>query len=284
MSGKIAIIGCGNVGSSVAYNLYNKFDCDIVLINHNKIRACSNALDILDGSDVKTNKIYCGDYSDICDANIVINCAGNSSLLRSMDRNGEFDNSRRIANDIISNITKTRFKGIFINVMNPCDEITNLFRGLNIDKRKIIGTGTLLETIRLRNIVLTKYNKLTSSIIAGNHGTRNCIICNDWLKTLSDVELFSLLNEVHSRVWKIYEGKGFTNFGITYTVSQIVDAILYNKNITLCVSTLCTDVYGMFDCCISVPCVLGRDGIISVVKNEQVQTGLNKLFRKEVKL
>lgn len=124
----VAIIGAGQVGSTIAYTLYNRDLCDIILINHNRCKAISNVLDILDCSiDEHIHNIRYGTYEDIDDVDIIINCAGNSSMLRTRDRNSELDNSIRIANDIISKVNNTKFKGIFINIMNPCDDVTFIF-------------------------------------------------------------------------------------------------------------------------------------------------------------
>ena len=273
----VAIIGCGNVGSTVANNLYQKDICDLMLLNHNKVRAESNMFDISD-SPVEFNhhKIICADYSDIRDAKIVINCAGNSNLLRSKNRNSEFENSKRIADDIISNLNKYGFRGIFINVMNPCDEITYLFTGLDISKNNILGTGTSLETIRLRRIIYEEFNVYTESYIIGIHGTKNIIIPKD---ILLQKDLDSLLNQVQNRVWDIYSGKGYTNFGIANSVYSIVQSILLNLNNEICVSVILDTFSSDNRCSISVPCIINSEGVADIKLYDEVKLGLNKLFK-----
>ncbi len=274
MESKAVIIGCGNVGSTFAYSLYKENLCDILLINHNKCRAYSNVLDILDCEiDVGAHTISWGDYNDISPNDIVIICAGNSSLLRSCDRSSEYDNSIRIANEIINNLNLIGFNGILVNVMNPCDEITNQFRKLNVPKNRIIGTGTLLETIRLRRLVYEQYGYTTNAFVVGRHGNYNAVVCNTSIPE-------TVLIDVHKRVWKIYEGKGFTNFGISNILLMVVKAILHG-GVELCVSTLCGDTYGFSNSAISVPCILGRTGIVSVPFNSKVSEALNKLFKED---
>ena len=275
----IGIIGCGNVGSTVAYTLYKENVGDLVLLNHNKVRAYSNVLDISDTLlDPSHHSITWGDYTDVSNFDIIINCAGNSNLLRNLDRNSEFSNSQRIADDIISNLNKWNFRGLFINVMNPCDEVTYLFKDLDIPNNKIIGTGTLLETVRLRRLIYDDYNFITDSYIVGNHGVNNAIVTRDLLTAFSTSELESVLNKVHNKVWDIYSGKGFTNFGIANTVACIIHSILCTHS-ELCVSTLLGDTYDINSRCVSVPCILSLDGVKVDNIYKEVDIILKKIFK-----
>ena len=279
MNSVIAIIGCGNVGSLLAYKLYTTTACDIILVSHNKVKAYSNYYDIRDAQPFVCNhNISVGDYSDIANADVVINCAGDSSLLRSRNRLSEFDNSKRIANDIINNLNSVGFNGIFINVMNPCDEVTYLFRDLDIVRTKILGTGTLLETLRLRRIVHDEYGILTNSCVVGNHGVNNLILWDSDATNLC-IDNQKVLQKVRNRVWKIYEGKGFTNFGIVDSVLLIVNAIIHDLKEELCVSTHMGSIYGVDSRCISIPCVVGSEGIVRVNRYDNVQYLIDQLFK-----
>lgn len=275
MERKVVIIGCGNVGSTFAYALYKENICNILLINHNKCKANSNMLDILD-CELTTSaySIAAGDYSDIFSNDIVVICTGDSTLLRSGDRFAEYENSYRIAKDIVSNLNKINFNGILINTMNPCDEITNVFRLLNTPNNQIIGSGTLLETLRLRRIVYEKYGYKTNAIVVGNHGNNNAVFSDEKIPN-------NVLEDVHDRVWKIYNGKGFTNFGISNALIMIVKAILNDSCEEICISTLCCEKYGFINKSISVPCILGKFGVVEVKKNPKILKILNKLFKKE---
>lgn len=275
---KVAIIGAGQVGSTFAYSLYNSDICDVILLNHNKQKAISNVIDIQDSLEYRTHTIRYATYEDIDDVDIIINCAGNSELLRTRDRYSEFDNSKRIAYDILSNINKTSFKGIFINVMNPCDDITYIFKDLNIPNNQIIGTGTSLETIRLRNIVKQQLNLITESFIIGRHGDFNSIVCKDVLKTMDEDKIDNLLNFTQKRVWSIYEGKGYTNFGITNILLKLVASIINNSNYLIPVSTLCGFNYGISNQCVSLPCRIGSNGIDEVDIDEDVLKTLDRLY------
>lgn len=275
---RIVIIGCGNVGSTVAYRLYMLGMCDILLINHNLQKAISNVLDISDTYSLSTHHISYGTYNDILPNDIIINCAGNSSMLRSLNRNDEIYNSKRIADDIINNINNIDFNGLFINVMNPCDEVTYMFRYLHLPTSHIIGTGTMLETFRLRRIVYERYNISTKSYVVGNHGDKSRIVFTD---TLKDIEKcpHKLLQDVQNRVWNIYIGKGFTNFGIANVLSKLIfDILTFSETEEYCISTLCADnVYEIYDRCISVPCILTLEGIKKVIYYDNVKQELDNI-------
>lgn len=278
---KVVIIGCGNVGSTVAYSLFTNNICDIMLLNHNMIKAYSNSLDIADYSvELSDYSIFSGTYNDIGKDDVIVNCAGNSSMLRTRDRYSEYDNSKRIANDIINNLNKINFNGVFINVMNPCDDVTYLFKDIDISKNHILGTGTLLDSLRLQRIVYDLYNERTSAYIVGKHGSANSIICDNILNRLSAEERTKLLNDVQQRVWCIYEGKGFTNFGIANAVTLIVKSIIQDLKRELCVSTMCLDTYAITDSCLSVPCIINSAGIYKVSFHEPVKHALRQFYIK----
>lgn len=278
---KVGIIGCGAVGATFAHDLYTLDIANIVIVNHNSKKADSNVRDILDCIvDPEHHTIKAGSYEDIRNADIVVNCAGDSSLLRSRDRQDELESSRRIAKDIVDNLNRVMFNGVFINIMNPCDEITYYFKDLCVaDKRQIIGTGTLLETLRLRRIVYELTHKRTSAYVVGRHGTQNAIVCPEQ-DIMIGLNTDYILQRVQSRVWDIYTGKGYTNFGISNALQLLVRSVLFNTDAELCVSTLSSEpVYGFQNMCISVPCKIGSKGINSIPKKNEVQLTLNTIFK-----
>ena len=272
----IAIIGAGQVGSTLAFCLYNLDICDILLLNHNKQKAVSNVCDIKDCSLDKSHNIRYGVYEDLDNVDILINCAGNSSMLKTHDRYSELENSTRIANDILNNVNKTSFNGIFINIMNPCDDITYIFKDINIPNNRILGTGTALETSRLRCIVKSYFSNYTQSYVVGKHGEFNDIVCTDSL-CANNKEL--LIRLTRDRVWEIYKGKGYTNFGICNVLIELVKNILFDTDEMMCVSTLCTEKYDIHNQCISLPCRIGKDGITDVIINQNTKDTLEKLWR-----
>ena len=279
MKNKVAIIGAGQVGSTLAYTLYNLNMCDILLLNHNKQKAVSNVIDIMDCSVIsKRGSIKYGTYKDLDDVDIIVNCAGNSSLLKICDRNGELENSKRIAQDILNNINATNFKGIFINVMNPCDDITYIFRDLNLPYNHIIGTGTSLETCRLRSLTYSIYHNITESYVIGKHGDFNDIVCKDVLLDINSDILDNMMRLVKQRVWNIYSGKGYTNFGICNILIEIITNIIYDTGTIMCLSTLYGDLYTIFNQAVSLPCRLGKDGITEVVFDKDAKIVIDKLY------
>lgn len=173
---KIAIIGAGHVGSHAGYSLASQGLVEnIVYIDIDKKKAFSQALDIFDSIVYLPNRIIVkdGDYSDIDDADIMVICAGplpNMSQTR-MDTLGD---TVAVMKDIISNIKKTKFAGIIINISNPADVITHYIQNqLNYDYKKIISTSTTLDSARLRRAISEEINIDQKSIYAyslGEHG------------------------------------------------------------------------------------------------------------------
>lgn len=148
---------------------------------------------------------------------------------------------------------------------------------MNIPIEKIIGTGTLLETIRFRRIVYDRYNINTKSYVIGNHGEYNDVIVVDNMDVLTDKCVCDIMKDVRNRVWRIYEGKGFTNFGITNISLYLLCSILNDVKDVICISTLCTQSYNIYDKCVSIPCIIGRNGVEKVIINKTISDTLDKL-------
>ena len=281
VSRRAVIIGCGNVGTTVSYNLYLQNVCDVVLLNHNSQKAISNAYDINDDIVSPSHvRVSYGSYFDIDENDIIINCAGSSAMLKSRNRASELENSIRIASDIIEKLSRITFHGIFINVMNPCDEVTWMFKDLDLPKTHILGTGTMLETFRLRRLLYEQFGMPCRSFVVGNHGTTNKIVVKDEiLMRQNEVFMKELLEKVQNRVWDIYAGKGCTNFGIANVVEKLVSDILMDLCSEECVCTFCADeTYGIMDRCISVPSVISSDGIKNVIYYADVNATLQDLY------
>ena len=160
--GKIVIIGCGNVGVTYAYSIIStKMKCDeIVLIDTNKEKLIGDYLDLSHSLYFSENniKIKLGEYKDIENADIICITAGvNQSENKS--RLDDIDGAKKIFKDITKNIKKYKFNGIFLIASNPNDVMCYaIYKYLNYNPYKIIGSGTSLDTSRLINILSQKVN------------------------------------------------------------------------------------------------------------------------------
>lgn len=300
---KIAIIGAGHVGSHAGYSLASQGLVEnIVYIDIDKKKAFSQALDIFDSIVYLPHRIIVkdGDYSDIDDADIMVICAGplpNMSQTR-MDTLGD---TVAVMKDIISNIKKTKFAGIIINISNPADVITHYIQNqLNYDYKKIISTSTTLDSARLRRAISEEINIDQKSICAyalGEHGESQMVAWST--VTIAGKPLLELIKEKPEKYgkldlnkiaekgkkggWEVLGGKGSTEFGIGTSLSEVVKAIICNEHRVLPVSVYLNGEYGQKDVYASVPAVLGKDGVEEIIELNMTEEE-KKLFDNSCKI
>lgn len=300
---KIAIIGAGHVGSHAGYSLASQGLVEnIVYIDIDKKKAFSQALDIFDSVVYLPHRIIVkdGDYSDIDDADIIVICAGplpNMSQTR-MDTLGD---TVAVMKDIISNIKKTKFAGIIINISNPADVITHYIQNqLNYDYKRIISTSTTLDSARLRRAISEEINIDQKSIYAyslGEHGESQMVAWST--VTIAGKPLFELIKEKPEKYgkldlnkiaekgkkggWEVLGGKGSTEFGIGASLSEVVKAIICNEHRVLPVSVYLNGEYGQKDIYASVPAVLGKDGVEEIIELNMTEEE-KKLFDNSCKI
>ena len=300
---KIAIIGAGHVGSHAGYSLASQGLVEnIVYIDIDKKKAFSQALDIFDSIVYLPHRIIVkdGDYSDIDDADIMVICAGplpNMSQTR-MDTLGD---TVAVMKDIISNIKKTKFAGIIINISNPADVITHYIQNqLNYDYKKIISTSTTLDSARLRRAISEEINIDQKSIYAyslGEHGESQMVAWST--VTIAGKPLLELIKEKPEKYgkldlnkiaekgkkggWEVFGGKGSTEFGIGTSLAEVVKAIICNEHRVLPVSVYLNGEYGQKDVYASVPAVLGKDGVEEIIELNMTEEE-KKLFDNSCKI
>lgn len=300
---KIAIIGAGHVGSHAGYSLASQGLAEnIIYIDIDKKKAFSQALDIFDSIVYLPHRIIVkdGDYSDIDDADIMVICAGplpNMYQTR-MDTLGD---TVAVMKDIISNIKKTKFAGIIINISNPADVITHYIQNqLNYDYKKIISTSTTLDSARLRRAISEEINIDQKSIYAyslGEHGESQMVAWST--VTIAGKPLLELIKEKPEKYgkldlnkiaekgkkggWEVLGGKGSTEFGIGTSLSEVVKAIICNEHRVLPVSVYLNGEYGQKDVYASVPAVLGKDGVEEIIELNMTEEE-KKLFDNSCKI
>lgn len=290
---KIVIIGCGNVGMSYAYALVNqKVNVnELVLIDINKNRVEGEVMDLNHTLPYSPNAmtIRNGDYSDCKNANIVMISAGASQEVGET-RIDLINKNDVIFKNIIDKIMETNFNGIYLVATNPVDAMSYItYKHSKIKPSKVIGTGTSLDTARLRYILSKKYNispKNVHAYVMGEHGDSEFIawstasIGTTYIANSLDInEKEKIAIEVRDSAYEIINKKGNTSYGIGGCLVRITNAILNDENAIITVSSYDdkNDVY------ISSPCVVNKDGIrerlqINLLKEEQ------ELLNKSVKV
>ena len=282
---KCAVIGCGNVGATTAYSLMlSGLFNEIVLLDIDTKRAGGEAEDIAHGIPFNSPvEIYAGNYSDIEDAGIVIITAGVSQK-PGETRIDLIQRNTKVFSSIIDQITATKFDGIILVVTNPVDILTYVTIALSkFDSRRVLGSGTVLDTARLKQLMGNKFGVDARNIhtfIIGEHGDSELPVwssanvsgidinsyCNNFVCDCNDSALQTTFESVRDAAYSIIEAKGATYYAIAEAVKRIVTAIVRDERTILPVSTLLTGQYGISDVCLGVPCVVGKNGVEEILE------------------
>ncbi|WP_278965686.1 L-lactate dehydrogenase [Lactobacillus apis] len=278
MSNKIGIIGDGHVGSTVAHQLLvSGLVDDLVLIDVNEAKVTADELDFQDAmANLKHHtNIVINDYSALKDADIIISAFGNISLEAGGERFAELNYNRERIGDIAASIKKSGFDGILVAITNPVDAITNMYQKLTgLPKKHVIGTGTLLDTSRMKRAVGSRLNVDPRSVEGFNLGEHG----NSQFTAWSTVKVLEqpITELVKDKPWKledlndeikfggqtVYKGKQYTNYGIAAAVTRLVEIIESDARTELPVSNY-QEKYGTY---LSYPAIVGRDGIVQQVQ------------------
>lgn len=282
---KIALIGTGMVGMSYAYALLNQNVCDeLVLIDVNKERAMGEAMDLNHGLAFSGSnmKIYAGNYDNCTDADIVVICAGvaqktGETRLDLLKRN------TAVFKSIIEPVTASGFNGIFLVATNPVDIMTRIACTLSgFNPRRVLGTGTALDTARLRYL-LGDYLKVdprnVHAYVMGEHGDTEFVpwsqamvatksireLCTESGVTVCEQDLETISEEVRTAAYKIIAAKNATYYGIGMALTRITKAILGNENSILTVSAVMRGEYGQTGVFAGIPCIINQNGVQRVL-------------------
>ena len=277
---KVGIIGVGHVGAHVAFSLVTQGIVDeLVLVDINKQKAISERQDLLDAATYLPHRInvIVGEYEDLADCDIIVNSVG--KIDESRDRLAELQQSIDMVNTYIKRIMNAGFNGIIINITNPCDIIAyHIYKVSGLPKNQVFGTGTGLDSSRFRNVMAECTGIDHKSIIGyslGEHGDSQMIpwsVVNLGGKSLSELEkerpdTFGKLDkeDITYRTikggWFTYEGKKCTEFGIASTAARLINGIYHDEKFVTTASTLLEGEYGEKDLFISIPVVIGKDGV-----------------------
>lgn len=277
---KVTIIGTGSVGSTIAYTLaVTGLASEIVMIDVNKNKAMGEAQDIRQGTPFCTPcNIYAGDYPDTVGSNIVIITSG-IARRPGQSRLDLAQTNINITKSIIPEITRYATDAIYIVVSNPVDILTYTFTKLSgLPEHRIIGSGTILDTSRLRACLADFYNinqKNVHAYVMGEHGDSAFI---PWsLANISNVPIAKMdssfagvegkvldfadtENYVRKSGARVIECKGATFYAVSVSVCHICQCLLDGANTTMTVSTMMHGEYGINDVCLSVLNIVGSEG------------------------
>lgn len=300
---KVAVIGCGFVGATSAFSLIQKgLVSEMVLIDANAKKAEGEAMDLSHGSAYLTPmNIYAGTYDDIVDAGIIVITAG-ANQKPDETRLDLVKKNVQIFKSIIPEIKKRNCEGILLIVSNPVDILTEVALKLSgFPSNRVIGSGTVLDTARLK-YVLGKHLQVDPrdihAYIIGEHGDSELVVWSGAQVAGIHINHFCelrghfnheeamerLAQEVRDSAYEIIERKGATYYGVAVAVKRIATAIVKDEHAVLPVSSLMQGEFGLNDLCLSIPTVIGQNGVEKVVdiylnndENDKLQSSARAL-------
>lgn len=295
---KVVIVGSGHVGSHCAFSLAMQGVTDeIIMVDIDEKKALAQAVDLSDTVSYLQHrvKVKSGTLDECKDADIVVISAGPLPI-KEQTRLDTLEATIKVVNTIIDPIVKSGFDGIIVSISNPCDVIAYyIWKKTGFPKNRVIGTGTALDSSRLRRILSSEINIDQKSIQAysmGEHGDSQMIpwshvsvggkLLLDLMKENNEVyknlNLDDILFKTKDAGWVILRGKGSTEFGIGTALTEVVKAIFHDERKIMPCSVLLEGEFGQNDVFASVPALIGKDGVLEVHEidlNEDEQKQFN---------
>ena len=277
---KVAVIGCGFVGSASAFALMQSgLFSEMVLLDVDHKKAEGEAMDISHGEAyARPMHIYAGTYDDITDAAIIIITAG-ANQKPGETRLDLVQKNVGIFKTIIPEIAKRNYQGILLIVANPVDILTYTALKLSgLPENRVIGSGTVLDTARFREILGTHLGVDSRSVhafIVGEHGDSEIAVWSTANVAGVPINKFcelrghfnhvqamkQIADDVKNAAYEIIERKKATYYGIAMAIKRICEAIVRDEKSVLPVSNMMHGAYGIEDITLSMPAVVGKNGV-----------------------
>ncbi|MBS7578240.1 MULTISPECIES: L-lactate dehydrogenase [unclassified Enterococcus] len=282
--GKIILVGNGDVGSSYSFALVAQgIGQEIGIIDLDEKKVQGDVQDLVHGlAFIGPKSIYAARYTDCHDADLVVITAGaaqkpNETRLDLIKKNAA------IMKEIVSQVMSSGFDGIFLIASNPVDVLTHYVRKLTgLPKHRVIGSGTSLDTARLRNSIGEKVGVDPRDVqvyVLGEHGDSQFPVwshanigglqLNEWSALhpeVSKVEFNEIAESVKNAAYEIIEAKGSTHYGIAIALARITKAIIHDENAVLPVSVHLAGEYGYHNVCIGSPAIINQAGVKEIIE------------------
>ena len=280
LKNKVTIIGAGFVGSTSAFSLISHDICEeIALIDVNKKLVQSQVMDLEHSTPFYgSTRIKVGNYSDCKNSKVIVVTCG-ASQKPGETRLDLVKKNSAIIKEVIPKIFKANPKAVLIMVTNPVDVLTyQAIRMFPTKKDQILGSGTILDTARLRQLIGEELNISPKSIhayIVGEHGDSELPLWSTAqigntkikdLKKISDAKKTKIFNNARNAAYTIIDGKQATYYAIGAGIALLTRTILHNSNAVFSVSHLMTGEYNLKNVCLSMPAVIGENGISQKIK------------------
>ncbi len=282
---KAAIIGCGFVGASIAFRfLQQGLFSQLVLLDANRAKAEGEAMDLSDGLPYGASmQITAGSYNDLSDCALVVITAG-ANQKPGETRLDLIEKNAAILKNILGEIGGRPFEGILLIVSNPVDVLTHTAWKLSgLPRERVIGSGTVLDTGRLKQLLgeeLRVDSRNVHAFIIGEHGDSELPVWSganvsglalDDFGRLRGKELHAakrdwIYREIRDSAQEIICRKGATYYGIAMAVGRIAECIVKDEHAVLPVSAVLKGEYGLEDVALSIPSIVGKNGLEKVLQ------------------
>lgn len=304
---KVVLVGTGFVGMSFAYSLFNQGGVnELVLIDVLKEKAQGEALDLAHGIAYAPARmdIRYGEYDECKDANIVVITAGIAQRQGGQTRLELVGTNTKIMKSVVENVMASGFKGVFVVASNPVDIMTYVVQKVSgLPTGRVIGSGTMLDTARLRYLLgerLKVSPKNTHAYVMGEHGDSSFVpwehcyvgckkltdIAKDRHQTLEDLE--QIRDDVKNAAYEIIEKKKATYYGIGMALTRLVTAILNDEQSILTVSAYLNGEYNEKDIYVGVPAIITSKGVRELLelplseKDQEKMSNSCKILRETI--
>ncbi len=282
---KAAVIGCGFVGASIAFRfLQQGLFSELVLLDANQAKAEGEAIDLSDGLPYAAPMtITAGTYDDITDCALVIITAG-ANQKPGETRLDLIGKNAAILRSILAEITARDFGGILLIVSNPVDVLTyTAWKLSGYPRERVIGSGTVLDTGRLKQLLgeeLGVDSRNVHAFIIGEHGDSELAVWSEANVSGLDLQDFCrirglervtetkdrLYRQVRDSAYEIISRKGATYYGIAMAVGRIAESLVKDEHAVLPVSVVLEGEYGLEGLALSIPSIVGREGLEEVLE------------------
>jgi L-lactate dehydrogenase len=281
----VAIVGVGLVGATTAHALLmSGTAAEIILIDRDKSRVEGHMDDLRDATLYShQTRIFIGDYSDCATADVVIITVGSAQKLDLTSRLNSLSESAAMLKEVIEETCRYRPKGVLVIATNPVDVLTYAaWKWSGLPWTRVIGSGTSLDTARLRRRLGDLYGIAAENVhacVLGEHGDSQVAMLSSARiagvpllefstgkqQPYNEIELRKIAEGARRGGYDIARAKGATYYGISAALTRITAAILRDEHAVLTVSTLAPETLNLGSVCLSLPAVIGRDGIFSVL-------------------
>lgn len=273
---RVAVIGAGHVGATAAFALMLRaLFSEVVLVDSDISRAAAEAQDIADANAIaRPARIWAGTYADAAEAGIAVITAG-AATHGADTRLSVATRSAAIVRTCVVELADAGFNGVMLVAANPVDLMTMValdYSGLPASR--VIGTGTLLDSNRLRALIAQQLEVAPSAVdalVLGEHGDSEVAMLSaariggtalgDFSVGARELDRNAIESYVRNAAYGIISGKGFTSFGVATAIVKICEAIVRNERAVLPVSSRLDGPPGIPGICMSMPCVIGQAGI-----------------------